>query len=51
MCKFDLIFRNCISFSRVVGQSKIAVGQSELNQNSQRYHKFYFLKSNLTHNL
>ena len=33
------------------GQSEIVLGQSGLNQNSQRYNKFYFLKSNLTHKL
>ena len=50
MCKFGFIFLQLyFSLPRVWGQSEIVLGQSGLNQNSQIYDEFYFLKFNLTH--
>ena len=44
MCKFGFNFSQ-LYFSEII------LGKSGLNQNSHRYNKLYFFKSNLTHKL
>ena len=52
MCKFGFNFFAIIfQFALCKGKNRIVLGQSGLNQNSQRYNEFYFFKSNLTHKL